>query len=127
MTLFWRMAFATYDTPMPRDASCCGTSCTRTAYFAEPNTPTCATPSTIDKRCAMVVSAYSSSCVIDNTFDVNARKRIGADDGLCLCADGGSMFDGRYGMVFEIAALTSCAADSRSRSSENCNVIFVEP
>ena len=37
------------------------------------------------------------------------------------------MFDGRYGIVFEIAAFTSCAADSRSRSSENWSVMFVEP
>ena len=46
---------------------------------------------------------------------------------MCLCADGGSIFDGRNGIVFEIAAFTSCAALSRSRSSENCSVMFVDP
>src|SRR5437763_88830 len=99
MTLFWRIAFATCETPMPCDASCCGSSWTRTAYLADPHTPTSATPSTIDRRCAMVVSAYSSSCVIGSTFDVKARNMIGADEGLCLCAEGGSMFDGRNGIV----------------------------
>src|SRR5690242_13260000 len=127
MTLFCRIALATCETPMPRDASCCGSSWTRTAYFADPQTPTCATPSTIDRRCAIVVSAYSSICVNGSTFDVSARNMIGADDGLCLCADGGSMFDGRYGIVFEIAAFTSCAALSRSRSRENWRVMFVDP
>src|SRR5690242_21929098 len=102
---------------MPRDASCCGSSCTRTAYLAEPQTPTSATPSTIERRCAMVVSANSSTCVIGSTFDVSASIMIGADDGLCLCADGGSMFDGRYGIGFEIDELTSCAVLARSRSS----------
>ena len=63
----------------------------------------------------MVVSAYSSSCVIGSTFDVKARNMIGADAGLCLCADGGSMFDGKNGIVFEIAAFTSCEALSRSK------------
>src|SRR5690349_22859500 len=127
ITLFCRIALATCDTPMPRDASCCGSSCTRTAYLADPQTPTSATPSTIDNRCAIVVSAYSSICVMGSTFDVSASIMIGADEGLCLCADGGSMFDGRYGIVFEIAALTSCAALSRSRSSENWSVMFVLP
>ena len=118
ITLLLRIAVATCETPMLRDASCAGSSCTRTAYFAEPNTPTDATPSIIDSRCAIVVSAYSSTCVIGSTFDVSAMLRIGAADGFCLRYDGGRIVDGRNGSVLPIAAFTSCAAASTSRSSD---------
>ena len=37
------------------------------------------------------------------------------------------MFGGRNASVLEIAALTSCAADSMSRSSANVSVMFVDP
>ena len=40
-------------------ASLFGSSCTRTAYFCDPNTLTNATPDTVDRRCANWVSAYS--------------------------------------------------------------------
>ena len=43
-------------------ASARGSSWMRTAYFCAPNTCTCATPFTVEMRCASVVSAYSSSC-----------------------------------------------------------------
>ncbi len=84
MTLLLRIAFATCDTPMLRLASSFGSSCTRTAYFAEPHTPTDATPSIIDRRCAINVWPYSSTCVIGSTFDVSAMLRIGDADGFCL-------------------------------------------
>ena len=56
------MAAATSSMPMPRLASCRGSTCTRAAYFAEPPTFTAATPLTVEMRCAITVSAYSSSC-----------------------------------------------------------------
>ena len=84
-----RIAAATCDTPMPRAASLAGSSSTRTAYFAEPHTCTSDTPSTMDSRCAMSVSAYSSTCCIGSTADVSARNRIGAAAWFCLCIDGG--------------------------------------
>ncbi len=45
-------ASTTRSSPMPREASACGSTCTRTAYFCEPNTFTCATPFTVEIRCA---------------------------------------------------------------------------
>ena len=84
ITLLLRICAATWLTPIPRLASLDGSSCTRTAYFAEPNTFTCATPSIIDKRCAMVVSAYSSISWTDSSLDVSVILMIGPDDGFCL-------------------------------------------
>ena len=99
----------------------------RTAYFCEPYTLTCATPLTIDSRCAIVVSAYSSRSDSFMSFAVSARKRIGAAAGFCLRYDGGMIEGGSCESVPEIAAFTSCAAASTSRSSANCSVIDVEP
>src|SRR4051812_38562618 len=112
MTLLLRIAFATCDTPTPRAERRFGSSCTRSAYFACPHTPTEATPSIVESRWAIAVSAYSSTCVIGSTFDVSAMFKIGDADGFCLRYDGGRMVDGRYGSVFPIAAFTSCAAAS---------------
>src|SRR6185312_2916966 len=53
--------------------------------------------------------------------------RIGAIDGFDLWYDGGRICGGSSGSVFEMAAFTSCAADSMSRSSENCRVMFEPP
>jgi len=54
-------ASATSSMPIFRVAMACGSSWMRTAYFWEPYTCTCATPDTIEMRCARNVSAYSSS------------------------------------------------------------------
>ena len=56
-TLPFCTAVATSSMPILRAASCCGSSWIRTAYFCEPNTDTCATPSTVDSRWARKVSA----------------------------------------------------------------------
>src|SRR5206468_8706630 len=64
--------FATSSMPMPRVARALGSSWMRTAYFAAPYTLTCATPSTIDRRCAMNVSAYSSSSDSDSVPELKA-------------------------------------------------------
>ena len=58
--------------PMPRRASSRGSSWMRTAYFCEPYTLTCATPLTVEMRCARFVCASSSSCESGNTFEVSA-------------------------------------------------------
>ncbi len=83
-TLLLRTAAATSLTLKPRVVSCAGSSRMRTAYFAEPNTFTCDTPSTCDKRCEMVVSATSSRAVSDIAFEVSAKKRIGEAAGFCF-------------------------------------------
>src|SRR5689334_1357352 len=52
---------------------------------------------------------------------------IGEAAGLTFWYDGGWISGGSWRRDFEMAALTSCAAASTSRSSENCTVIWVEP
>jgi len=63
---------ATSSIPIERVARALGSSWMRTAYLAAPNTFTCATPSTIERRWAMNVSAYSSSSGSDSVFELNA-------------------------------------------------------
>src|SRR6266702_363247 len=99
----------------------------RTAYFAEPNTWTCATPLTVDRRCARNVSAYSSSADNWRVPEVKARYRIGESAGFDLLYDGGCMPGGSCRRVLEIAACTSWAAASMLRDRVNCNVMFVPP
>src|SRR6266487_4182600 len=99
----------------------------RTAYFAEPNTWTCATPLTVDRRCARNVSAYSSSADNWRVPEVKARYRIGESAGLDLLYDGGCIPGGSCRSVLEIAACTSWAAASILRDSANCKVMLVPP
>jgi hypothetical protein len=61
LTLPFSTARETSSIPMLRAASCCGSSWIRTAYFIEPYTCTCATPSMVESRWARKVSAYSLS------------------------------------------------------------------
>src|SRR5437867_12792028 len=61
------------SSPMPRTCSAFGSTWMRTAYFADPNTCTCATPSTVESRCARNVSAYSSSADSGIVAEVSAR------------------------------------------------------
>ena len=63
---------ATSSIPMVRVASALGSSWIRTAYLAAPYTLTCATPETVDRRCAMKVSAYSSSSGSESVFELIA-------------------------------------------------------
>src|SRR6266581_195440 len=73
LTFHAATASATSWVLTPREASARGSSWMRTAYFCEPNTCTCATPDTVDNRCARNVSAYSSSAESDRVVDVRAR------------------------------------------------------
>ena len=107
--------------------SCRGSSWMRTAYFCAPYTSTCATPPTMESRCAMVVSPYSSSAEIGTSVLVSASVRIGASAGFVFWYDGGRIPCGSCRSVCVIAACTSCAAASMFRSSENCTTICVCP
>src|SRR5712692_146103 len=79
-------------------------------------------------RCAMSVSAYSSTCGSDNTSELSDRKRIGLSAGLTLRRPGGvGMPGGSWGSAAEIAVCTSSAAASMLRLKLNCRVIEVEP
>ena len=64
-------ALCTSSMPMPRAASCDGSSWIRTAYFCEPYTTTCATPGTIEIRCARRVSPNSSTSDIGSVSEVS--------------------------------------------------------
>src|SRR5687768_14796298 len=82
---------------MPREANLSGSTWTRTAYFCEPMTFTCATPSTMEMRWAMVVSAYSSTEDNGRVGETRQRKRMGESAGLTLRKDGGlGMSGGRF-------------------------------
>jgi len=71
-TLPAAIAPATSSIPRDRVARALGSSWTRTAYLAAPYTLTWATPSTVDRRCAMNVSAYSSSAESDSVRELIA-------------------------------------------------------
>ena len=75
--------------PMPRDARASGSTCTRTAYFWDPYTSTCATPFTVEMRWAMLTSAYSSTSDSGSVEELTPRKRIGESAGFTLRNDGG--------------------------------------
>ena len=82
----------------------------------------------VEMRCARKVSAYSSTVDSGSVSEVRARKKIGKSAGLTLRNDGGVlMVGGSRRAAPAIAELTSWAAASMSRSSENWMVIWVMP
>src|SRR5258708_29766519 len=114
--------------PIWRAASCVGSRSTRTAYFCAPNTFTCATPVTIEIRCARTVSAYRSTCASGSVSELRVRNRTGKSEGLLLLYDGGvGMPGGRPRADRAIAVCTSCAAESMLRSRSLVNEMFVLP
>src|SRR5215813_3983588 len=115
---------------MPRlcAASLCGSTSTRTAYLAAPNTLTCATPLTIEIRCAIVDSAYSLICDIASVPERSTRKSTGWSPGFTLLYDGGDgICGGSCRVVRAIIDWTSCAAASMFRLRSNCSVMLVNP
>src|SRR5215831_4260021 len=76
----------------------------------------------------MIVDAASYICPLSNTFDVRASIRIGESAGFTFLYVGlfGRLL-GRYPRAAAIAAWTSRAAASISRSRSNCSVIPVVP
>src|SRR5438128_5652609 len=114
--------------PTPRAASALGSTCTRTAYFCCPCTWTWATPEIVEMRCARNVSAYSLTVESGRVSEVSVRKKIGESAGFTFRNEGGvDMVDGNCFAAAAIAELTSCAAASMSRSSENCMVTVEMP
>ena len=70
------------ESDLARRPACSGSTCTRTAYFGAPNTCTCATPSTMEMRCAIMVSAYSSRSDSGMVGEVRKRLMIGRIAGI---------------------------------------------
>ena len=105
-----------------------GSRSTRTANFCAPNTDTCATPLTIEMRCAIVVSAYSSTVESGSVSELTVRKNTGVSAGFTFRKEGGDgMPGGSWRVVRAMAVCTSCAAASMFRSRSNCSVTFVLP
>src|SRR5262245_66517101 len=85
---------------------------------------TCATPLTIDSRCATVVWAYSSTLYIGSVSDVSDNSTMGESAGLTLRKDGGfGISAGRRGCARENSHRKTRAAPPLSRSSEKSRVI----
>ncbi len=53
----------------------------RTAYLCDPYTCTCATPDTVEMRCARYVSPYSLSSVSGMVGETSAMYRMGDAEG----------------------------------------------
>src|SRR5216684_776154 len=100
----------------------------RTAYFCAPYTCTWATPGTMEMRCAICVSPYSSRSLSGIVSEVRARKKTGVSAGLTLLYDGGvGIFGGSCRAAAAMADCTSCAAASMLRLRLNCRVTEVDP
>src|SRR5512143_1963195 len=89
LTFHLLKALSTSLIPICLAASLSGSTCTRTAYLVEPKTLTWATPVTMEIRCAISVSAYSSSVQSGKVGDVRASIMMGESAGLVLRKDGG--------------------------------------
>src|SRR5947207_2080113 len=114
--------------PVKRAASALGESNAGVAYLLAAYIFLCDIPSSIEMRCAISVSAYSSTWGSGNTSELSDRKRIGLSAGLTLRKPGGvGMPGGSCGRAAEIAVCTSCAAASILRLKLNCRVTEVEP
>src|SRR6266571_4527173 len=79
-------------------------------------------------RCARKVSAYSLTVESGRVSEVSVKKKIGESAGFTFRNAGGvDMVGGSCFVAAAIAELTSCAAASMSRSSENWMVILEVP
>src|SRR5262245_66661462 len=89
---------------------------------------TCATPLTIDSRCATVVWAYSSTLYIGSVSDVSDNSTMGESAGLTLRKDGGfGISAGRGGGARGNADRTTNDAPPVSRSSGESSAIEATP
>ena len=128
LTLAAAIACATWSIPIIRDASCCGSTSTRTANFCDPNTFTWATPVTIDRRWASRFCAYRSSCGSGSVGELSVRNSTGESAGFTFWYDGGDgMPGGSCRCARAIIDCTSCAAASIDRLRSNCSVMLVLP
>ncbi len=122
------MACATSSMPIWRDASSRGSTSIRTANFWAPWMLTCATPVTVESRCARMVSAYSFTCDRGSVSEATHRNSTGESAGLTFCRDGGvGMPGGNWRSARAIIDCTSCAAASMFRSRLNWSVTLVLP
>ena len=127
----WRRAIADATSSMPicRAASCVGSTSMRTAYFCAPKTLTCATPLTIDRRCARTVSAYWSTCESGSVSRAERQeqdRRVGRVD-LLVRRRRRHLRRQLSAGVRAIIDCTSCAAASMLRLRSNCSVMLVLP
>src|SRR6201996_9408933 len=128
LTLAAATALVRVSMPIWRVARATGSAWMRTAYLAEPNTPTWATPSMVEICRASRVSAYSSTSDGLSVDELIARNMMGMSAGFCLRKVGGCGRDlGRLRVAAEMPDCTSCAAPSRLRSRLNCSWIWVWP
>ena len=80
----------------------------RTACFCEPNTFTCATPLTMEMRCATVVWAISSIVDSGSVLDRRTMKKMDWSPALTFWYDGGAgICDGSCRDARPIIACTS--------------------
>ena len=82
----------------------------------------------MEMRCAIVVSAYSSSSHRRMVGEVSPRNMMGESAGFTLRNDGGlGMPGGSSGMASAMAVSTSTVAPSISRFRSNWSVIWLLP
>ena len=113
---------------MPFEASASGLAWMRTANFCWPMTRTWLTPLRVEMRCAIRVSAYSSTAESGRVAERRLRKMIGASAGFALMKLGGVVIWIGRRLAAEVSAdCTSSAAPSMSRFRSNCMVIEVTP
>ena len=113
---------------MPSLLNSSGLTSARTAGCEAPPTATCPIPSTCWSFCARIESAMSNiaSCVA--VSEVSARTITGASAGFTLRQYGlNGKLGGNCPRAELMAACTSRAAASISRSKSNCKTIWVLP
>ncbi len=100
----------------------------RTAGRTLPAIETRPTPCTCDSFCAMIESARSFTSRSWRLSEVSFKVRIGASAGFTRLYTGGyGRLPGSVPLAWLIAACTSCAAMSMSRSIANCRMIVDSP
>ena len=113
---------------MPKEASACGLTSTRTEGVLPPLTVTRPTPGTSEIFAASRELASDSTSVRFMVFEVIASVMIGASAGFTFAYTGGAgRSAGSRLPVALIAACTSCSAISRLSDRSNCNVITEAP
>src|SRR5580692_8739719 len=118
----------TCSMPMPYLLSAGGSSSIRTLGSELPPTVTCPTPLTCASFCAMIVEAASYIWPLVRIGEVRASMKIGESAGFTFRYEGLlGRFVGNCPRAALMAACTSRAAASMSRSRLNCRVMLVDP
>src|SRR5882672_7147242 len=82
LTFQFLRAVSTSFRPIWCEASLCGSICACTAYFWAPSTCTCATPLTMEMRCATRVSATVPLWTLDEYAETRVAQRISMVSGV---------------------------------------------